>query len=147
MSNALINFKAENPDPGAFPQVKEGATDATVQSTTGIKGLITLITKTLEEQGFINFWSTSLDAIIIDGVKRFQSSKGLNPDGIVGPRTYTAMFGNEFEYVSPSYVKKLIPIDTDEPVDTGEASWVDYTLLALAVGSTVGAVYLIARGK
>ena len=147
MSNALINFKAENLDPGAFPQVKEGATDAGVQSATGIKGLITLITKTLEEQGFINFWSTSLDAIIIDGVKRFQSSKGLNPDGIVGPRTYTAMFSNEFEYVSPSYVKKLIPIDTDTPVDTGKASWVDYTLLALAIGSTVGAVYLIARDK
>jgi hypothetical protein len=125
MSNALINFKAENPDPGAFPQVKEGATDATVQSTTGIKGLITLITKTLEEQGFINFWSTSLDAIIIDGVKRFQSSKGLNPDG----------------------VKKLIPIDTDAPVETGGASWVDWLLLTAAVGSTVGAVYLISKGK
>jgi peptidoglycan hydrolase-like protein with peptidoglycan-binding domain len=146
MSNALINFKAENPDPGAFPQVSEGATDAGVQSATGIKGLITLITKTLEEQGFINFWNTSLDAIIIEGVKKFQASKGLNQDGIVGPRTYTAMFGNEFKYVSPSYAKKLIPL-APVPIETGKASWVDYTLLALAIGSTVGAVYLIARNK
>lgn len=144
---ALSTFDTQNPDPGALPQVKEGATDATVEEATGIKGLISLITKTLEAKGYLNIWGTTLNPAVITRVKEFQAAMGLNPDGVIGPKTYTALFGTRYQYVSPSYVKKLIPIDTDAPVETGGASWVDWALLTLAVGSTIGAVYLISKGK
>jgi hypothetical protein len=135
---ALSTFDSQNPDPGALPQVKEGATDATVEEATGIKGLISLITKTLEAKGFLNIWGSTLSPSVITKVKEFQAAMGLNPDGVIGPRTYTALFGTRYKYVSPSYVKKLIPIDTDAPVETGGVSWVDWAILAAAAAPAIG---------
>lgn len=40
-----------------------------------------------------------------DAVKRFQKKKSLVPDGIVGPRTWSAILANEPNKVKPVYVK------------------------------------------
>ena len=143
ISAPISAFEIANPDPDPFPMVSEGASDITVASETNIQGLISLITQTLAAKGYVNIWSSRLDAMTVKKIKQFQSDMGLNADGVVGPRTYSALFGNKFRYYSPSIVKTLIPLSPTKPVDTGTATAFDYVLLATALGTTFGAVYLI----
>lgn len=143
ISAPISAFEIANPDPDPFPMVSEGASDFTVASETNIQGLISLITKTLEAKGYLNFWGTQLDSSTVVAIKAFQTDHGLNADGVVGPRTYSALFGSTFRYYSPSLLKTLIPLAPIKSVDTGTATAFDYVLLATALGTTFGAIYLI----
>lgn len=66
-----------------LPYIKNGATDAQVQTATGIIGLITEIQARMKV--------TKTGTIRDDQIKEYQRAKGITVDGIIGPETYAKL--------------------------------------------------------
>jgi len=72
-----------------LPFVKGGATDAGVEKSTGIKGLVSKIKQKMITQGVSSVSSTG--ALTDAEIKAYQQKKGLTADGIIGAKTYKAL--------------------------------------------------------
>jgi len=138
----------------ALPYLRGGATDAVVESETGIKGLVTEILQTMQ------MWSVDISRGLTDSaIKSYQSKynelaqgKKIAVDGIIGPETYAVLeadSGNQ-GYFKPPYqsgsvgtgMTGFLPSAKGTQVNPIGAKWYQtntfkYSMIGLAVVGTI----------
>jgi hypothetical protein len=136
----------------ALPYLRGGATDAVVESETGIKGLVSEILNTMET------WGVDTSRGLADSViKSYQSKyneltqgKKIAVDGIIGPETYAVLeadSGNK-GYFKPPYQSGSVGTGTGLAKPKGTqanpigAKWYQtntfkYSMIGLAVVGTI----------
>jgi murein L,D-transpeptidase YcbB/YkuD len=157
--SAAESAESANPAPAlpsgrVYPLIKSGATDAKVESNTGIKGLITWLNGALYEElfaaGKLDSYQLVADpstfgAESVENVKAFQALKGLKVDGSVGKNTwkalgYTGVNNSQGKVYTPSSKPASAKKEEEGKVNPYE-QWYEKTWVQVAGGVIfVGAI-------